>query len=61
MHKLGKKQLTLQLPQQLNSLPLSPSLPSHNLALKSETAMSSSTPTIAKDERTGITEPVAET
>ena len=32
MHKLGKKQLTLQLPQQLDSLP--PELAKHNLALE---------------------------
>jgi ABC-2 type transport system ATP-binding protein len=34
MHKLGKKQLTLQLPQQLDSLP--PELAKHNLALESD-------------------------
>ena len=45
MHKLGKKQLTLQLPQQLDSLP--PSLP--GIILRSRrTATSWSTPTIPK-------------
>jgi ABC-2 type transport system ATP-binding protein len=34
MHKLGKKQLTLQLPQQLNSLP--PELAKHNLAIEAD-------------------------
>ena len=46
MHKLGKKQLTLQLHQQLDALPAE--LARHHLALVRRTATSWSTPTTPK-------------